>query len=239
MIERIEDAALLNDWQGRDIFSVRILSLLRSYGTQYRFCSFFRQVIDGKCTAILSQLDRNFTLSLTDGFDHEELVHFFCINGYASILCDDRFFISPRFEEGAVMISAAKKELPLDGVQLDEYPKLMDLYNFVDYDDQDFKAWYVDISHRIRHKTAKAYTLSVEGVIISSGVLSSVIENYAILTAVRTEEAYRGQGYGTLLVSSICCDVKGYVYIMRDSERNESFYAGMGFKDCGKWRMYR
>jgi predicted GNAT family acetyltransferase len=115
----------------------------------------------------------------------------------------------------------------------------MDLFNFVDYEEQDFSSWYVDISHRVRHKTAKAYTLNVNGEIISSGILSSIVDGCAILTAVRTGEAYRKMGYGSCLVNNICCDVADTVYIMRDMNLNESFYKNCGFKNIGKWRMYK
>lgn len=239
MIEKIENPEVFDLWTKRDIFSIRILALLKSYSTKYHFCSFYRQVIDGKVTAVMSKLDNNFTLSLEEGFDNEELVHFFCLNGYSSILSDERFVISPRYNEGDIMISSAKRDCLMEGVVVDEYPKLMDLYNFVDYDEQDFKSWYVDISHRVRHKTAKAYTLTKNDSIISSGILSSIIDNYAILTAVRTEPEFRRMGYGSALVAEICADFTGYVYIMRDEGVNEEFYTKLGFENIGKWRMYR
>ena len=249
MIEKIESPEVLNSWEKRDIFTVRILSLLKSYSTKYHFCSFYRQIIDGKVTAVMSSLDRNFTLSVDEGFNNEELVRFFCLNGYNSILSDDSFNISPRYDEGCVMISSSKFDNSFDGYTIDEFPKLMD--EAYDYDfcsvhpvdrslyEQDFKAWYVDISHRVRHKTAKAYILVKDGETISSGILSSMIDNYSILTAVRTEDEYRRMGYGSALVSAICSDVKGYVYIMRDSNANEKFYSKLGFKNTGKWRMYK
>ena len=239
MIEKIESPIVFDDWEKRDIFTVRILSLLKSYGTKYGFCSFYRQVIDGKTTAVLSKLDGSFTLSTAEGFDNEELVHFFCVVGYTDILSSDSFLISPRYEEGDVMSSDLKRVCDLGIATLDEYPKLMDLFNFVDYNEQDFKAWYVDISHRVRHGTAKAYTLNIDGEIISSGILSSLIDGYSILTAVRTKEQFRRMGYGSALVKSICADVKGTVFIMREKGLNEHFYERLGFENIGKWRIYR
>ncbi|MCR5208087.1 MAG: hypothetical protein K6C14_06375, partial [Eubacterium sp.] len=86
MIEKIENKNGFDGWEIRDIFTVRILALLKSYGCEYNFATFYRQVIDGKITAVISKLDRDFTLSVTDGFDNEELVRFFCVYGYTSIL---------------------------------------------------------------------------------------------------------------------------------------------------------
>ena len=187
MIEQIEDPNLFDDWKKKDIYSVRILALLKSYGTAYRFATFYRQIIDGKITAILSKLDNDVTLALDDGFDNEELVRFFCITGHGTILCDPAFQIDAKFEEGVIMSSEVKRDLNvmgagMIGISVDEYPKLMDLYNFIDYENQDFKSWYVDISHRVRHNTAKAYTLNVAGNIVTSSILSSIYDDDAVLT---------------------------------------------------------
>ncbi|MBQ9516741.1 MAG: GNAT family N-acetyltransferase [Eubacterium sp.] len=239
MIEKIQNETEFDCWQQRDIFTVRILSLLKSYGCKYQFATYFKQVVDDKVTAIMSKLDGDFTLSLTDDADQEELVHFFCVTGYTSITCSDGFLLGSRYEEGVVMHSDAKMDYSLVGITLDEYPKLMDLFNFVDYNSQDFKSWYVDISHRVRHGTAKAYTLCIDDTIIASGILSAIIDGHAILTAVRCESEFRGMGYGSALVSAICNDVAGRVHLMRDEGMHEDFYKRLGFTDDGKWRIYR
>lgn len=239
MIEKIDNPADFDSWKQRDIYSVKILSLLKSYGTKYNFAVFYRQIIDGNVTAILSKLDNDFTLAVSDDFDDSELVHFFVVSGYSSITCSEVFEFGAKYEYGYVMASDTKIDDYMQGTTLDEYPKLMDLYNFIDYQNQDFKSWYVDISHRVRHGTAKAYTLNVGDNIISSGILSSVIDDYSILTGVRTEDEFRGMGYGSCLVNSICNDVKGTVYIMRHKDLNESFYNKIGFENVGKWRIYR
>ncbi|MBQ7203551.1 MAG: GNAT family N-acetyltransferase [Eubacterium sp.] len=239
MIEKIKEPDELNAWTKRDIFTVRILSLLKSYGCKYDFATYYKQVIDGEITAVMSKLDGDFTLSINDNADIAELVHFFCVTGFTSILCSDTFTFGARYDEGVIMQCDTKMDYNLGGATLDEYPKLMDLFNFVDYNSQDFKSWYVDISHRVRHKTAKAYTLCIDDTIIASGILSSIIDGYAILTAVRCEPEFRGMGYGSALVSAICNDVKGRVYIMRDEGLNEDFYARLGFKDIAGWRIYR
>lgn len=240
MICKIDNPTEFETWKLRDIYSIKILSLLKSYGCKYHFATFYKQVNDdGIITAIISRLDNDFTLSLGDDFDNSELVHFFCVSGFNTILTSDEFQFGAKYEEGMVMSCLSKRENNPISVTIDEYPKLMDLFNFVDYSEVDFKAWYVDISHRVRHNTAKAYTLNVDDNIISSGILSSIYDNYAILTAVRTSDEFRRMGYGSYLVNYICSDVKSTVYIMRDLELNEEFYSKLGFKNIGKWRIYK
>lgn len=240
MIFKIDEPSEFDAWKLRDAFSIRILSLLKSYGCKYQFATFYKQVNDnGVMTAILSKLDDNFTLSINDDFDDSELVHFFCVTGFNSIMCSDEFEFGARYDEGVVMSCSSKLDNKPLNVIIDEYPKLMDLYNFVDYEGMDFKAWYVDISHRVRHSTAKAYTLNVGNDIISSGILSSIYDDKAILTGVRTADEFRRMGYGSYLVNYICCDVKGTIYIMRDKNLNEEFYTKLGFKNIYNWRIYR
>ncbi|MBR3738394.1 MAG: GNAT family N-acetyltransferase [Eubacterium sp.] len=239
MIEKINSIKEIDCWDKRDIFTVRILALLQAYGTSYPFAVFYKQIINGELTAVISKLDGDFTLSVSGEFDEEELSRFFLLSGYSSILSSDEICLFPKYDEGIVMKNARRIELPLGEYTVDEYPKLMDLYNFIDYNSSDFKAWYVDISHRIRHGTAKAYTLNLNGNVVSSGILSSIINGYSVLSAVRTENEYRNNGCGSALVSYIVNDVKGSVYLMRDEGMNEGFYKRLGFEDIGIWRMYR
>ncbi len=239
MSEKINDLSSIEDWKQRDIFSIRILALLKAYGISYPFAVFYVQRIDDTITALISRLDGDYTISTTPQADEEELAQFLLVAGYSSIICDSTLSLFPKYDEGIIMKSDKKIEFSLGDATVDEYPKLMDLYNFIDYNSQDFKAWYVDISHRIRHSTAKAYTLCKEGVVVSSGILSAIADGYSILSAVRTENEYRGCGYGSALVSYICSDVKGTVYLMRDEGMNEDFYKRLGFEDIGKWRMFK
>lgn len=239
MIEKINETEIIENWDKRDIFSVRILALYKAYGLKYPFAVFYIQKIDGNIAALIGKLDGDYTISANENADTEEIAHFLLVAGYSSVLCDSSLYLFPKYDEGIIMKSSRKIEYTLGDCTVDEYPKLMDLYNFIDYNSQDFKAWYVDISHRIRHGSAKAYTLNKDGIVVSSGILSSIIDGYSILSAVRTENEYRNCGFGSSLVSYICGDVNGIIYLMRDEGMNESFYNRLGFSDIGKWRMYK
>ena len=123
--------------------------------------------------------------------------------------------------------------------ELDEYPKLMDLFNFTDYETSDFELWYADVSHRIRHNCAKAYTLCINEEIISSGMFSAMYDDCAVLSAVKTQQEFRGLGYGSALVGAMMNDIKSTVFLMRDNDKNESFYKRLGFENTGIWRIYK
>lgn len=240
MIEKVNDISELSGFYRDDLFYVRIMSLAKAYGFSYDFAVFYRQLdSDNRITAIISKLDFDFTLCFNENADTNEISEFISVLGYSTLLCDASFNHTAPYTQGVIMVSDKKVEIPAARAEIDKYPKLMELFNFVDYDTADFESWYVDISHRIRHGCARAYTLNINGVIIASGIFSSIYNNDAVLSAVRTSEEYRGLGYGSALVSEMSGDIKGKIYLMREKELNEQFYKRLGFKNNGNWRMYK
>lgn len=240
MIKKIDNPIELDSYKIIDLYSIRIKSLLNAYGTRYDFAGFYKQLDeDNTITAIISKLDNDITISHTDNFNADEFYEFVKTIGYSSVLSDDKLKLSYDYEQGVVMATDKKAEYHIPYAEIDAYPKLMDLFNFEDYDCIDFEAWYVDVSHRIRHNCAKAVTLNVNGEIVSSGMISSIYDDDAILTSVRTSPEFRRMGYGSALVSEMICDIKGKVYLMRENGKNEDFYNKLGFKNIGKWRMFK
>lgn len=240
MIELIDNESKFKGYEKTDIFSVRILSLLGAYGCKYPFARFYRQIGDNeKITAIISVLDKDITVSYDDAADLDELAKFALAIGSDSVLCSELPIKSGSYESGAIMISDKTVEISNNFGEINEFPNLFDLYNFIEYGAGDFEAWYVDINHRIRHGYAKAFTLEINGEIVSSAILSSIHNKNAILTAVRTKPELRGFGYASALVSAICGDFGGTVYLMRENGKNESFYNKLGFINAGTWRIYK
>lgn len=240
MIKLIEKNEEFDDFFKDDIFYIRIMSLLKAYSTNYNFALFYKQLDDnGNITSIISRLDNDYTVCHNDDFDLIELEDFFTRLGFNSVLGDDELALSFSYDYGIVMRTNKKVEKIINYATIDEYPKLMDLFNLEDYSTADFESWYVDVSHRIRHSCAKAVTLNVNDEIVSSGIFSSIYNDDAILTSVSTVPEFRRMGYGSALVSAMICDIKGKVYLMRDKNKNEEFYKKLGFENMGYWRMYK
>jgi GNAT superfamily N-acetyltransferase len=240
MIEKITDIKEFDEFIKNDIYYVRVMSLIKAYGCNYDFACFYRQLDENNMiTAIISKLDGDFTLCFNDFADVSELAEFFSVIGYTSVLSDSSFDFTDNYDEGVVMNTVRKIEKSCSYAKIDKFPKLMELFNFVDYDKVNFEAWYVDISHRVRHGCARAYTLNVNDEIISSGIFSSIYNSNAILTSVQTSAEFRHMGYGTALVSEMIGDIKGKVYLMREQNLNEEFYIKLGFENNGIWRLYK
>lgn len=241
MIEQIFDFTKLDEYEKLDVYSVTIKALAKAYGFSYSFAKFYcAKDNQNRVTAIISALDSDYTLSYDENLsDIDELKEFFCFIGYSSIHCNAQFELNAEYSQGVVMQCIEKREADIRYAEVNDYPHLFDLYNFVDYGEIPFNDWYVDISHRIRKGTAFAATLDTDGEIISSAILTSIYNNSAVLSAVRTEPQFRGLGYGSALVRAMCCSVSGVVFIMREADKNEHFYKRLGFSNSGKWRIYK
>lgn len=238
MIIKATKFECLNKYKKTDIFSVRVLSLAKAYGFSYDFVSFYCQVLNDEVTAVISYLETDITVSSQSFADKEEIVQFIKMKPFTSVLTDDTFDLGFDFDYGEIMKTSSKFEFENSFYKIDMYPNLTDLFDFISYEKQDFSAWYVDLSHRIRHGCAKAYALKIKDEIISSAIFSFIYQDNAILTSVKTEGAFRKMGYASVLISKMLCDFNGTVYLMRDKERNENFYKKLGFENIGKWRMF-
>lgn len=240
MIEQIKDFKKLNMFNETDIYSVRVKSLALAYGFEYPFARFYTQTDDnGNVTAAISALDFDYTLAFTDEANQQELLSFFDTIGFATLLSSDDFDLNCNYETGSVMKSVKSFDIVERGFSFDEHPNLTELFKYLDYDNKDFDSWYVDLNHRIRHNTAKAASLCVDGQIASVGILSSITPDGAILSGVKTQDDFRNNGYGSALVKSLVADVGVTVYLMREENKNEKFYINSGFINDGKWRLYR
>ena len=228
MIKLIDNPDEFDTFNKDDIFFIRIMSLLKAYSTEYNFALFYKQIDESEnITAIISRLDNDYTVCHNDNFNQKELDDFFKTLGFNSILCNEDLKLSFSYDYGITMATNKKIEKTINYAEIDEYPKLMDLFNLEDYSSADFESWYVDVS------------LNINGEIISSGIFSSIYNNDAILTAVSTQSEFRRMGYASALVSAMVCDIKGKVYLMRDKNKNEEFYKKLGFENIGYWRMYK
>ena len=104
MIEYQENLDLLRQYDQTDLFSVRVLALAESYGCAYNFARFYVQRTEsGQITGILSYLDRDCTLSVTEHADREELAAFFATMGFGTLLCTADFHLDRPYSEGPIM----------------------------------------------------------------------------------------------------------------------------------------
>ena len=238
--ENFKDVEALKSYSNTDCFAVKILALLKAYGATQSFLHFYFQESEGGVSAIMAQLDGDLTLSYSAEADVEELVDFTLNLGFTSLLCNADFPLYEPFDEGVIM-ATGKKPQTVKKYKFTEpqtHDELLEFFKFSDYGAMNFDAFYVDLNHRLRHGTAKTLELKFNGEIASVGLLSSVYNDDAIISAVKTDERTRGMGYGTALVGELMNKVHGTVFVMREENKNESFYKNLHFENIGRWRIY-
>lgn len=134
------------------------------------------------------------------------------------------------------------KSLPeSEAAPLPEPPRLQDIHRLLHGAGMvgEFEPFYLDLSHRIRHGAALALGEYRDGKLAGCGVVSAVTERAALLSALAVDEGYRRQGIGSALVRRIETLLPGRtLYLMREDNKNQTFYAGLGFCEVGRWAQW-
>lgn len=100
-----------------------------------------------------------------------------------------------------------------------------------------FEPFYLDLSHRLRHGQALAVgEYSSSGSLTGCAVVSAITEEAAVLSALAVDKPFRRQGLGTRLVGRVEQRLPGRkLYVLRQAGENQEFYAGLGFREKGRW----
>ncbi|HIW74489.1 MAG TPA: GNAT family N-acetyltransferase [Firmicutes bacterium] len=111
-----------------------------------------------------------------------------------------------------------------------------------------FSAWYVDVSHRVRHGLCRLSGFKEGGAAVSTAM--TVAEcgpapcepvpygGAALIGAVATLPAGRGKGYASAAVLTLARGLLAEgrrVFLSPKNARAHALYAGIGFADAGEW----
>lgn len=233
----------------KNIYACRISCLLKSYGLNYDFASFHIQTDDsGNVTAAFGKYYSDMTLCLTENSDTGELSEFISFSGFSSLLCGKTLPIVNTYESGTVMelkVSATEQILP-QGTVFDFSPPLKDLWTLLkscegeDFAVPEYEDFLIDTSHKLRHDTAHCIAAKSGKQFISAAMTVAESDYCAVIGAVATDKNFRKCGSGSACVAELCGRLRNKtVFIMRDENKNEKFYASLGFENTGKFYIYR
>lgn len=100
----------------------------------------------------------------------------------------------------------------------------------------DFEAFYLDLSHKLRHGIAHVETQYRGKELIGCCVVSALTETAAIISALAVKETFRHQGIGTLLLEKAETKLQGKTaYIFTDKNENKAFYRALGYGRADGW----
>lgn len=130
-------------------------------------------------------------------------------------------------------------------IETDKEPKLKEIYELIAESGSDdltlgsFNEWYADMSHRIRHGCARAYSIKENGQIISALLVSALSEKAGLISGVVTKKDYRGKGLAAALLSKAYTQLKeeGRTAVTECSNNLYGFYENAGFKAIGEYTI--
>lgn len=211
-----------------DALSVRIGSFFHAYSIQYDFAQFWVQERGKQAAAVLFLMDGCLTLVCRTVPD-EELIGFVSAVGAHTVISNVRLSF-----DGEQRASVWEKEcrpvrISAPSVDLRKlYASLADCFAMPPFD-----AWYVDLSHRVRHNSAVVYLDDC------AAACAAVADGYALLTGVGVDADSRRQGKGSHAVRQIAA-LSGCkkMYSMSDQRENDAFYISLGFSPAGQVYQY-
>ena len=226
---------------GKDPAGMRVRGLFLSYGLKYTFCEYWVQSDGQGTSAGIARLDGNVTVCGTPT-DAPELSAFL-----QAIGCTDIFAVRetgemlcfPVHNEGIIM------QLPQSvntDVDLDCDPPLKDIYTILACGGEaislgEHDVWYADVSHRIRHGTAKAVLLRQNDKPAACAMVLAQDDTTALLGGIAVLPEHRGKGLGCKVVAGLCSilqkEQKEIILCCCGNVRD--FYQKLGFRVTGGW----
>lgn len=239
MIKLIEQADKLN---ALNPFSIRVKALYNAY-TKTDICDFY---IDTKSNCAMAKCGDVIILDGENLVDKYEIIGFCRIVGVKTILCSGKLKLSlPNKTEGFVLkygggaVATLKKDVVINN-------NLRDIYSLVSHnmgdalDGVEFEDYYVDLSHKIRHKCASSAVIYENNVPVSCAVAPFMCSEGAVISAVCTDVKFRNKGYGkNAVLSLINYLVSGKIteiYLQIEDESLLDFYKPLGFTKFGIWQ---
>lgn len=225
-------------------FACKIASTAAAYGTELPFAQFWLQVSDENIpVAAVSKLDDALTICTTHDSDNEELKELIAMLNVKSVLCSfsaAKAISLPIAQQGEIMIYRNQRRLPAPDFEndpnLEEVHKLLCACKTDSFTPPEFEPFYLDMSHRVRHGTARVIGIRRNGTLVSCAMTVAQTANRAVISAVATHPAYQRQGFGRQAVCALISQLpQKELFIFRAKNENAAFYRSLGFEPCGEW----
>ncbi len=228
MIKRIYDPLEIKKRLSKDVYSLKIKSLLFCYGTVYDFCAFYIQngnVFAGYYNEYI------FTCPL-----NSEAKEFLNAAGAKAVFApgqdNDTVIMTVRRNEG-------KRHQTDKRLKINADPKPDKVYQifreaFREFS-EDFEGWYVDISHRVRHGQCRLYTIGDENSGDALGALSLgfIFPEAVFISALGVLPRGQRKGLGSALLCAVLEQYKDRDVYTVCSRKNTGFYEYNGFLRSG------
>ncbi len=219
---------------GRSAIGCKIAGLVVAYGFDKGFTTFWMEE-GGR--AAYAMFDGLMLLAGTPS-DPQEAADFLLMSGAGKVLCTVR----ASEELGLDIVKTGdilKKVLPgSPAIAKEEPPSVREIFSLLHSCGMadDFEPFYMDLSHRLRHGTAMAFSEEQGGELIGAALVSAITGSSAILSAIAVREDRRREGIGSALVKKAEESLGGKtVYLFREKNACADFYRKLGYDWCDAW----
>ncbi len=216
-------------------FGCKIASVVAAYGFEKSFACFW---LDSKSDVIFCQADDVMIISGTV-LNAAETREFLRAVGTRTVMCavkNAEALDLPISDSGDVL----KKKLASGKARgTDPYAiNIRELYGLLEETGMvsEFEPFYLDISHKLRHNAALAFTEYRNGELAGCAVVSSISREAALLSALAVRPEFRRQGIGTSLVQRTEeCFPDKTLYVFREKDKNCQFYKELKYTKTDTW----
>lgn len=221
--------------------AIRIAGLAAAYGTQAPFIRYYADA-DGKNR--LAVMDGTAIFHAPDGVN-EEWRRFLCLLPDIERVRTDAvagetlsaLWKTPA-RRGILMRYAGEQPIDTATEGLPAPDKLYALLCRCFAEMPPFESWYVDVSHRVRHGVCHIATLWRGETCISNAISVAETNTQALLGAVCTDAAYRGQGGAARCIRALIRQLSGrQIFLSPKTDDVIPFYEKLGFVPCGTWAV--
>lgn len=222
-----------------DIFFQRIYADF--YGSSmFNDSLFYVSVNNDEVDAVIGKIGPVITLSASEKAPFEELAEFFSVIGFSVILCDERFSSCFNGEKSTGDILKLEDEASCHcKARLLYSENLKDVYYLITkvFDIQiDFVDWFVDMSHKLRHNTARCCGIYENDRLVSAAFSLFETENSAVISAVASDENFRGIGYGERVLKTLISENNNKnIYVFTENKEINNWYKKFGFIEHKRW----
>lgn len=190
-----------------DYFYIKIKSLFEAYGTDTSFLMFYAQINEtGETVSLVSLFEGHATLCMSEKSDFDELKEFAAVMAHS---CEfDKAFLrdfdleSNHAKEGFILkfCKSANAKKP-QNISIKEAYTIQSECNSKELRMPPYDAYYVDMSHRVRHGCAEVFGISEGDETAATVTAANITCDGAIISGVAVLPKYRNRGLGSRLAA--------------------------------------
>lgn len=242
VVETDEQKSALLRLCEKSALGCKIYSISSCYGFDRKFATFW---LDDVRSAVFSLMDGTMIIAgtISNGDEARDFIRMLSPSEIiTTIRNSDVLELNVTVTGDIMRKSADESSAPSSEIAPDETVDIRELYAFFEACGMslgEFEAFYLDLSHKLRHKESFVFTKRSEK-IASAAIVSAMTPRASVVSCIATDEAHRREGLAAGLMKRIEAFLgTRSLYIFKAAGENTEFYASLDFKKTDTWVTMR